>query len=363
MTFYFSYALITNWYNLRVVILILIFVGHNTHTHTIMPDVGASADAPADYRVTTRLPDFSGEAKHTSFEIYKYEIMCLIQEGVKETNIRAAIRRSVRGQAQKTLLILGTDAKVSDILKKFETTFGPTLSAQTVLANLYTMKQREGEDAGSFGARLEDTVQQAITLGRASRTEADKMLREAFQGGLARHTKMATAYLLADSNVAFDRLVLEVKRVEQELNLVGAGQLNAIARPDGEVEKLREMVAQLQRKVVELEKRQADGPGSALQSGLAGGQNHYSYGRGHQPQDGSFRGRGNQNAPNSFSRGWGFQPSRGRASMSQGQGSREQGRHSKVCYTCGVPGHFSRECARGGHLNEQQPGGRGHSQA
>ena len=340
----------------------------------VQPEMGqpeAEAAQNLAWRLTpARLPEFSGDSKHCSFDIWKYEVECLIKEKVPDTQVKSAIRRSVRGQAQKTLLILGTEATVSGILAKFKTAFGPTLSAQTVLANLYTMRQREGEDAGSFSSRLEDTVQQAIVLERVTRAEADVMLREAFQGGLAKDTKMATSYLLADSDLAFDQLALEVKRVEKELNLVGAGQVKSMRSEEAEVEKLREMVGKLRDRVAELEGKSSHErrqPVPTSDRGLNGSQ---SQGRGLRPTGpGSpVHGRWNRTQHNSFARGRGYQFAPGQQHPVRGQGTQHQvavgnagrSQDQRVCYNCLAPGHFARECPKGqGHLNGRQPGGRG----
>ena len=311
--------------------------------------VSFKAKTMATYRHPPKIAEFSGESgKYSAFELFKFDVECLLGEGIEENIIKGAIRRCVRGPAQRALLILGPEASVADILAKFCTSFGPTLAPGTVLANLYTMSQRHGEDAGAFAARLEDTVQQAIELGRAERAEADRMLKEAFNGGLSNDTKMATSYILADNALPFDKLVLEVKRKERELGLrcasLGASsnpspvpapsrpvaQANAITPRDPAIDGLMEMMKALTTQVETLG-RQVGGQSSVAQ-----------------PEFQTPR------QSQTFARGRGF-PSRGRGYQSRGGGQSGP----RLCFSCNSPGHIARECDQRGHLNWQGPPRRG----
>ena len=86
---------------------------------------GAGPDADKDeivgrpvHAVLPRLPIFSGDAKDTTFDLWSFEIKCLQTEGRAEADIRLAIRRSLKGQASRTLMSLGTEASVENILSK-----------------------------------------------------------------------------------------------------------------------------------------------------------------------------------------------------------------------------------------------------
>ncbi|RUS68980.1 hypothetical protein EGW08_023257 [Elysia chlorotica] len=126
--------------------------------------------------IQPRLPLFSGESKDTAFDLWRYEVECLRAEGKREADIRMAIRRSLKGQASRTLMTLGVGASVDDILRKFQSVFGPTETAQNILSRFYGLKQGQAEDAGSFAARLEDVILQAVQLGRVRREDVDAML-------------------------------------------------------------------------------------------------------------------------------------------------------------------------------------------
>lgn len=172
-----------------------------------------------DSMVLPRLPVFSGDEKDCPYDVWEFEVKCLLQEERSQHDIRLAIRRSLKGQAARTLMSLGTEASVKDILTKFEAVFGETLTAQTVLSQFYSLRQKTGEDAGAFALRLENTIQKAVALNRVTMSEKDALLKEAFEGGLLRTTRAATSYLFT-TDISFDKLQVEVKRKEKELGLL-----------------------------------------------------------------------------------------------------------------------------------------------
>ncbi|GFO14967.1 modulator of apoptosis 1-like [Plakobranchus ocellatus] len=163
-------------------------------------------------KVMPRLPVFTGESKDCSFDQWEFEVQCLIKEAWPEDEVKLLIRRSLRGQASRTLMNLGTDASLATIMAKFKSVYGHILSLNTVMATFYSMKQAETEDAGSFAQRLEDTAHQAVTLGRVEQKELNALLKEAFCAGLKPQTKLITGFLLENKALTFDQLSLEVKR-------------------------------------------------------------------------------------------------------------------------------------------------------
>ena len=209
-----------------------------------------------------RLPIFSGDAKDTSYDLWSFEVKCLQSEGRAEADIKLAIRRSLKGQASRSLMSLGTAASVQDILAKFSATFGPTESISTVLSTFYSLRQREGEDAGSFANRLEDCLYQAQQLGRVSAANSPAMLREAFEAGLRPQTRVAVGYLFSSSNLAFEVLVKEVKRIERELNLSTPTAVRSVQ--DTQIEQLTAQVAQLKTELQNLKQHRPQQPSAPL---------------------------------------------------------------------------------------------------
>ena len=304
-----------------------------------------------------RLPQFSGEAKDANFAIWKYEVQCLINEKRSDTEIKTAIRRSLRGRASRTLLTLGEDASSADILNKFKSVFGSTQTAQTVLSTFYTLRQKDGEDAGTFAGRLEDVITQAVDLGRVKRGQVDKMLCEAFEEGLRSSVRAATSYLFG-LNHPFDTLQMEVKRKERQLGLT-----TEKADDKEKVEKLTATVQQLTAEVKALrpqptpqgDSRPKVGPGSTPNQILSGSERQRDWNARPDPNliSGSGFQRRNWNASRS---GEGTGPQMGAAPFNR---TRARGQQApKLCWGCNSPTHYIAACP----LNYQGPVGRGHPQ-
>ncbi|GFR73006.1 modulator of apoptosis 1-like [Elysia marginata] len=161
-----------------------------------------------------RLPIFSGEDKDTDFDVWHFNVQCLIQEQRSEAGIKLAIRRSLKGQAPRSLISLGVEATVPQILSKFEALFSETVIAQTVLSQFYSIRQSPNEDAEAFALRLQNCIQKAVTLKRVRPEGTNELLKEAFEGALQRATRAATAYLFtADDLLTNYNLWSKRKRV------------------------------------------------------------------------------------------------------------------------------------------------------
>ena len=196
-----------------------------------------------------RLPTFSGEDKDTPFDNWKFDVQCYVKEGRSEVDILGAIRRSVKGAAARTLVNLGIEASVGAILSKFGEVYAPAVSAQTILQEFYSMRQRPQEDAGAFAARLEDCIFKAVRLEKVKRAEAPAMLLGAFQHGLCAGTKLATGHLFhAAKPEGFDALVTQVKLREGDVGPSGASA-NAVQAAPADLTKLSENLLALSAQV------------------------------------------------------------------------------------------------------------------
>lgn len=314
------------------------------------------ATAADFYQPPPKLPIFSGEQKHASFENWEFEIRCMQKEKIPTSKIIAAIRRSLQGQAILTLRSIGIN-NINDletILLKFKSVYGSTISAQTVLSNFFQIKQNEGETAGNFAMRLENCLTQAIELGRVNQSEKEQMLREAFHSGLNTQLKMGVDYLFSLGSISFDQLVVKVKTKEIELGLTNKAKVNAIQA--NEIEKLTAQVAQLKTQLQEIEKlknptcnhtQSSDHPGQ-----FSGHPGQFS---GHPGQFSGTPGNFGRN-PNNFGGQRGprnfvhrqrhtFRPRQTQPSYGQNtNGPRLQYPTPVICWKCNQPGHLQRGC-------------------
>ena len=109
-------------------------------------------------RVTT----FSGSWKDCSFEQFRYDVQCLVNQGCPEEMVLTAMKRPIKGQAQETVLHMGKDATVSDILTRFEMMFGDVDSPHVLLAQFCSLEQMAGEGITDWYSRVEDLASRII---------------------------------------------------------------------------------------------------------------------------------------------------------------------------------------------------------
>lgn len=75
------------------------------------------------------------------------------------------------------------------------------------------------------------SLMKAVVLGRVNREEKERLVQEAFEGGLLRQTRAATGYRFT-SSITFDKLQVEVTKRERELVLVSVNAVATAAQED-----------------------------------------------------------------------------------------------------------------------------------
>ena len=113
---------------------------------------------------------FSGEEprqkNEASFEEWQYEVKCTQNEGIYPDHaIAQSIRRSLKDQAKKVLLPMGTTSSVQDILDRLESVFGNVAAGESVMQEFYTATQKQDETVTAWGLRLEEILQKAVSKG------------------------------------------------------------------------------------------------------------------------------------------------------------------------------------------------------
>lgn len=111
---------------------------------------------------SVRVSTFSGSPHDCSFEQFKYDVQCLMNQGASEGIILLAIKRAIKGQAQETALHMGDTATVADILGRFETMYGDVDPPHVLLAQFYAAEQRTGESITDWYSRIEDIASRII---------------------------------------------------------------------------------------------------------------------------------------------------------------------------------------------------------
>lgn len=86
----------------------------------------------------------------------------LLEKTYEEDMIKQAIRRSVRGEASRILMRLGTGVNIETILEKFESVYGTVDTKEELLAKFFSAKQGESEDITAWSCRLEDLLSRVV---------------------------------------------------------------------------------------------------------------------------------------------------------------------------------------------------------
>lgn len=267
------------------------------------------------YRPPPRISLFSGTAKDTAFDLWKYEVNCLISENTySPEEILLAIRRSVKDNAARVLMHMGKGVTVQNIITKFDSVFGSIDRGQSLLSAFYSAKQEVSEDVTTFASRLEDLLSKAVEAGYVKPTDTNSMLCSSFYTGLNSQLKSISGYKF-EKYTSFDELLVEVRRLESEFPPKPTHVKSMSTQKDEQIEKLTGMVNQLRSEVRQFQSRYED--------------------RGH------FSGRGR-----SFQRGYQGRRFNSNNRYRQRQTHEQtQSQSDKVtCYRCGQEGHVRSGC-------------------
>lgn len=199
-------------------------VNHDEEKHSVKesmttfkePMAAASPLASGYYKAPLRISTFSGDGKSdSSYDLWKYEVTCLMKESQSEEALLQAIRRSVKGEAAKVIMRLGVGASVEEILFKLDSIYGNVLEKEDILAEFYCAKQREDETCSAWSCRLEEILCTALRLGKVQNYSVNEMLRTMFYKGLRQELKDVCGHLYHTIS-DFDRLRVEIRKIESE---------------------------------------------------------------------------------------------------------------------------------------------------
>lgn len=183
----------------------------------------------SNYSDATNCPDktfiypkftlFSGEDPkpkgEATFEEWKYEVCCALKDEVyKDYAIAQAIRKSLKAQAKRVLLPMGTTATVQEILDRLEGVFGNVATGESVLQEFYTATQKADESVTAWGLRLEEILQKALIKGHVKQEDKNDMLRNNFWKHL-RSDKLKNATRVHFESISNFELLRRAVRAEE----------------------------------------------------------------------------------------------------------------------------------------------------
>lgn len=132
-----------------------------------------------------RISNFSGTEKvDVSYEQWRYEVSCLLKEKLSPEIKANVVHRSLRREAGKVAVRLGSDASVTTLLHKLDSIYGIIERKETILEEFYSAHQRQGETVSAWGCRLEDILNKGIQKGQILMTSSQTMLKDKFWTGM-----------------------------------------------------------------------------------------------------------------------------------------------------------------------------------
>lgn len=216
-----------------------------------------------------RISPFTGSSKReTSYELWRYEIQCLVSEKVySDDQILQAIRRSVKGEAANVLMRLGSSASIDTILQNMNFIYDTIDSGQMNVEQFYSAEQEDNENVSQWGCRLEYLINKAVIRGEVDKSQMEEMLRHAFWKGLRPSLKDVSGYIY-DKHITFSELRAKLRSIEQDQdrrkkgtdkgkkNSACEGHVGMSATHDEEsksgIEEIREMLHMLTAEVQQL---------------------------------------------------------------------------------------------------------------
>ena len=289
------------------------------------------------YKPPLRLSVFSGDKKSdVSYDLWKYEVICLMKEAESMETVLQSIRRSVKGEAAHVVMRLGVSASVDEILHKFDSIYGNVMEKEDVLAEFYSAKQREDETCSAWSCRLEEILNRAMMIGKVQSHASNEMLRTMFYKGMRQDLKDICGYLYHSIH-DFDILRIEVRKIETEhpsktvssQSKVKQGMAkNAIVKQKSDVEddRFEALQAQINQLKTQQEYYQPPSQGSYFNK-----RGRQPYVRGNRQQ---FRGRG---------RGYSHRLPEPKSFQTSSEESIQKSDNT-TCYRCGQEGHIAIGC-------------------
>lgn len=148
--------------------------------------------------------------------MWKYEVDTLRKSQLAPPVIEIAVRRSLKGEAARVAMRLGSEASLDELLNKLETIYGLSIQNDKLMEEFYSSKQRPGEDVISWANRLEDLLYKAKQRHMIQETESNSKLCSMFWSGLNKDLKSMSGHLhfiVKD----FDILKQEMRQIEADM--------------------------------------------------------------------------------------------------------------------------------------------------
>ena len=153
------------------------------------------------------------------FEVWKFELCCLIRENYPDSLILQSVRKNLRGKARETLLTLGETAKPSDILNKLEGIYGNVSTNEVLLQQFYIECQRKDEAVADYSIRIENLLRRATRSRTISDEIRNEMLCSKLWNGLRDPLLKNSSRYTYETEKDFNQFRKKLRSIEQDLSV------------------------------------------------------------------------------------------------------------------------------------------------
>jgi hypothetical protein len=257
-----------------------------------------------------RLPKFSGVSaskSEPSYRVWKFEAENLLST-YNGTEVKRAIHNSVIGLAAETLMRLGQNASLQEILSKFDNIFGVVVNKEKLFADFYTANQNVNESVAEWSCRLEDILSHPKI--EVTDEQKSEMLKSRFFYGLTSEpVRSAIRHCFTSSD--YNQLVVLAREAEHEMSC----KSNKVVSKPQVSDPMQKTLDEISKSLKDL-KTNSDGWEKRLQAvehqlGFRNASQNQS------KQHQTFSSSGNTSQPQQM-----------------------------VCFYCKAPGHFKRNCPK-----------------
>lgn len=236
---------------------------------------------------------FSGEEpkpkNEATFEEWQYEVNCTRQYNTyPEFVLAQALRKSLRGQAKRVLLPMGTTATSDEMIRKLEGVFGNVTAGESVLQEFYTTSQRQEETVAAWGLRLEEILQKAVDKGHVPEEKRNEMLRTKFWKSLHSEKLKLSTRICYETIPQFEELRKKIRAEEYEMqttHVVRHRPIQATSQED-KLDQMMKKITSLEQQMQQLSRgEQRTQTGTSNEQSTRGAYNS-------RPKRGGLNGRG-----------------------------------------------------------------------
>jgi hypothetical protein len=185
----------------------------------VKPEAVAS-DGIFKKELLPRVPIFSGnvsKSDHVPFEVWYFEIQCLVKQKHYSPNaILNAAHLSLRGEASRVAVRLGTEITIEQLMTKMKHLYGNVDTGEELLAKFYSASQTSEESVVQWSCRLEDLMDSVIQAGHFTRDSSAETLRSKFWSGLKHPLRELSSHKF-DNIKNYEDLFVEVRKIESSL--------------------------------------------------------------------------------------------------------------------------------------------------